>query len=291
MNYFNTPFGYSEGFLPIEKDRYRLIQAEVCPFAARPVIARSFLGLDQAISQGKVSSVKPDDNGWAFTLDENNQDPVLNVEYVKDIYLHSEPDYDGAYAVPVLVDETNGVIARKESADILRDLIIDFKPFHDESAPNLYPINKQEEIEGLNQSVTPILLKNVYKLLSTEDKDERQALIDEYFNFLDDLDKRLADNRYIHGDEITESDIMLYTPLVRLNIAYGPLFGMNKYKLSDYKNLWPYMRDLYQTPGFKENTNFKAIQDGYYATVGKSPIPDTIQDDLNWEEPHGRENM
>ena len=37
----------------------------------------------------------------------------------------------------------------------------------------------------------------------------------------------------------------------------------NKKRIVDYPNLWGYLRDLYQTPGFGDTTNRFHIQHGY----------------------------
>ena len=78
------------------------------------------------------------------------------------------------------------------------------------------------------------------------------------FNRLDWLEERLADRRYLFGDKITESDVRLYVTLARFDVAYHNIFRVNKKRLRDYDNLWAYARDLYQTPGFGDTTDFAA---------------------------------
>lgn len=80
------------------------------------------------------------------------------------------------------------------------------------------------------------------------------------FNRLDWLEERLADRRYLFGDKITESDVRLYVTLARFDVAYHNIFRVNKKRLRDYDNLWAYARDLYQTPGFGDTTDFAAIK-------------------------------
>ena len=83
------------------------------------------------------------------------------------------------------------------------------------------------------------------------------------FNRLDWLEERLADRRYLFGDKITESDVRLYVTLARFDVAYHNIFRVNKKRLRDYDNLWAYARDLYQTPGFGDTTDFAAIKKHY----------------------------
>lgn len=98
-NRFTTPFGHREGQLPIEKHRYRLLVSYACPWAHRQLIVLKLLGLDQVISIGFVDPVRPTGLGrtdWAFTLDKDKKDPVLGIPYLSDIYLQTDPNYQGA---------------------------------------------------------------------------------------------------------------------------------------------------------------------------------------------------
>ena len=96
------------------------------------------------------------------------------------------------------------------------------------------------------------------------------------FNRLDWLEERLADRRYLFGDKITESDVRLYVTLARFDVAYHNIFRVNKKRLRDYDNLWAYARDLYQTPGFGDTTDFAAIKKHYH--MSKEKVMDYLQD-------------
>ena len=61
---------------------------------------------------------------------------------------------------------------------------------------------------------------------------------------------------WVNKEVDSESDVRLYVTLVRFDCAYYPVFRLNKKLLRDYPNLWAYARDLYQTPGFGDTTNF-----------------------------------
>jgi putative glutathione S-transferase len=78
---------------------------------------------------------------------------------------------------------------------------------------------------------------------------------------------------------------------VRFDAVYYLHFKCNLRRLVDYTHLWPYARDLYQTPGFAETVNFDHIKRHYYMThdqinpsriVPKGPAVD-------WLAPHERE--
>lgn len=71
------------------------------------------------------------------------------------------------------------------------------------------------------------------------------------------MDKRLEKQRFLFGDYVTDSDIRLFVTLARFDVSYSHNIGPCKHRLVDYKNLWPYARDLYQIPAFHHNTYFK----------------------------------
>ena len=135
MTYFNKPFNTVEQ--PIEKDRYRLLWAALCPYAHRAVVARKLLGLDNVISLGTLDYRRGED-GWRFSLDPDGVDPVLKKPTIKSVYNYSEPNYEGPYSVPALVDLKTEKIVRKESAEILHEFATIFKPLHKKGAIDLY---------------------------------------------------------------------------------------------------------------------------------------------------------
>ena len=81
---------------------------------------------------------------------------------------------------------------------------------------------------------------------------------------LDWLTERLADQRYLVGDTITEADVRLFTTLVRFDAVYHGHFKCNRHKLSELPVLWAYARDLFQTPGFGDTIDFAHIKRHYY---------------------------
>lgn len=86
----------------------------------------------------------------------------------------------------------------------------------------------------------------------------------------------------------------LYVTLVRFDCAYYPVFRLNKKLLRDYPNLWAYARDLYQTPGFGDTTNFAAIKKHYHIDCCPSnefAIVPNGPDESLWLTPHGREKL
>jgi putative glutathione S-transferase len=85
----------------------------------------------------------------------------------------------------------------------------------------------------------------------------------------------LATRRYLVGDQITEADWRLFTTLIRFDPVYHGHFKCNIRRIVDYPNLWPYLRDLYQTAEVSNTVHFDHIKRHYY-TSHKSVNPNGI---------------
>ncbi|MBR6071280.1 MAG: glutathione S-transferase family protein [Acholeplasmatales bacterium] len=111
----------------------------------------------------------------------------------------------------------------------------------------------------------------VYKAGFARSQEAYNKAVIGVFKKFDELEERLEHSRYLFGDKITESDVRLYVTLARFDIAYYNGFKVNLKTLKEYKNLWAYARDLYQTPGFGDTTNFDAIKKHYHLCCVPNP--------------------
>ncbi|SOC43944.1 putative glutathione S-transferase [Ureibacillus acetophenoni] len=299
-NRFTIPFGNGEGELPVEAGRYRLIWAEICPWAHRAVIVRSLLGLENVISLGTVAPMRPDVPrvDWDFSLDEGGVDPVLGIQYLSEVYLKTDPEYTGRPTVPAIVDINEGKVVNNDYFRLTNYFEIDWAPFHKENAPNLYPENLREEIDALSEVIFHDVNNGVYKCGFARSQEAYEEAYDVLFARLDQLEERLATNRFLFGDYITDADVRLYTTLVRFDVAYYAAFKTNRNRIVDFPNLWGYLRDLYETPGFGDTTNFHAIKQHYHLS---NHIASDDQKSLNilpkgpdtsiFNTPHNREDI
>ena len=175
-----------------------------------------------------------------------------------------------------------------------------FKPLHKKGAPDLYPEELREEIDKLNDIIFREVNNGVYKAGFARKQKAYDRAYNMVFNRLDWLEERLANQRYLFGDRLTESDVRLYVTLVRFDCAYYPVFRLNKKLLRDYPNLWAYARDLYQIPAFRHNTYFKdfaASEDlthapeDYWENVYYDIVVQETDWDTIWSQPTGREAL
>ncbi|WMT38983.1 glutathione S-transferase C-terminal domain-containing protein [Paenibacillus sp. D2_2] len=289
-NRFTTPFGNQPGELPVEAGRYRLLWAPIRPWAHRAVIVRELLGLQDVISLGTTSPVRTE-NGWEFSLDEGGVDPVLGIRYLPEIYAETDPEYTGRATVPTVVDVTTRQVVNNDYFRLTNYLETAFKPFHKEGAPDLYPAELRAEIDEFNDILFHEVNNGVYKAGFAQSQEAYEQAYDVLFARLDQLEERLSKSRYLFGDRITDADVRFYVTLVRFDSAYYSVFRTNRNRIIDFPNIWNYAKDLYQTSGFGDTTDFYAIKRGYqlgnhadnpYQILAKGP-------DLSiWNEAHDR---
>src|SRR5205085_4677752 len=113
------------------------------------------------------------------------------------------------------------------------------------------------------------------------------------FAALNELEKRLAGNRYLFGRRIVETDWRLFCTLVRFDGVYHGHFKCNVRRILDYPSLQGYLLDLYQQPGIAETVNLDHIKRHYYYThddINPTRIV-PIGPLLDLTKPHGRERL
>ena len=279
-----------EGRWPVQAGRYRLVVSLACPWAHRSVIVRRLLGLQDAISLAVVDPVR-DDRGWRFTLDPGGRDPVLGAAFLSEPYLATDAGYRGRVTVPAVVDTVSGQVVTNDYPQISLDLSTQWRAHHRAGAPDLYPGHLRGEIDAVNAEVYRDVNNGVYRCgFATTQQAYEQAYV-ALFARLDALERRLAGQRYLLGNAITEADVRLFTTLVRFDAVYHGHFKCNRQKLSELPVLWAYARDLFQTPGFGDTVDFDQIKRHYYGThptINPTGIVPVGPDTAGWQVPSGR---
>lgn len=292
-NRFDTPFGNGPGELPVEANRYRLLWAPICPWAHRQVITFHLLGLNDVISTGTASPIRTLD-GWEFPLDENGIIPGKDYRFLPEIYAATDPDYVGRATVPAIVDLKTGKVVNNDYFNLTYYWNTEFKEFHKEGAPDLFPEHLREEIKAFNDWLFFNVNNGVYKTGFAKTQEAYEENFDLVFNALDELEERLSKQRYLFGDQITDSDIRFYVTLARFDVSYYQEKRVNKKRIVDYPNLWNYAKDLYSNPAFSETTDFIGIKKGYsLGTSARNPNRILAKGpDLSiWNEPHDRDRF
>ncbi|WP_098956748.1 glutathione S-transferase family protein [Pseudonocardia sp. N23] len=275
---------------PVEAGRYRLVAARACPWANRTVIVRRLLGLEDAFSMG-IAGPLHDERSWRFHNDPDDKDPVLGIEYLGEAYRAADPDYSAGITVPAMVEVASGKVVSNDFANMTLDFSTQWTALHRDGAPDLYPEPLRAEIDEVDEAVFHDVNNGVYKCGFARSQEAYDAAYTALFRRLDLLADRLAGQRYLVGDTITEADVRLWVTLVRFDAVYHGHFKCNRQKLSEMPVLWAYARDLFQTPGFGDTIDFEQIKQHYYGvhhTVNPSGVVPLGPDVRNWLDPHDR---
>ncbi|BCJ60116.1 glutathione S-transferase family protein [Micromonospora endophytica] len=278
---------------PVEPGRYRLVVSRACPWANRLIIVRRLLGLEDAISMG-VTGPTHDARSWTFDLDPDRRDPVLGIERIQQAYFARYPDYPRGITVPALVDVPTGQVVTNDFAQMSLDLSTEWTAYQRPGAPALYPEQLRAEIDEVNAVVFGDVNNGVYRCGFAGSQEAYDKAYHRLFDRLDWLSERLAGQRYLVGDTITEADVRLFTTLVRFDPVYHGHFKCNRSKLTEMPVLWSYARDLFQTPGFGDTIDFDHIKRHYYEVhrdINPTGVVPLGPDLSNWLTPHDREAL
>ena len=253
----------AEGRFPVEPGRYHLYAAAACPWASRALVLRAVKGLEDAVGLTIVDPrMGPD--GWSFEQYPGSDPDRLNgSRYLREIYVLADPHYTGRVTVPVLWDTRERTIVNNESRELMRMLDTQFDALARRRV-TLLPEALREQVDETITALYEPVNNGVYKAGFARTQDAYAQACRELFQALDHWERVLSRQRYLCGDVLTEADVCLYTTLVRFEPVYYAHFKCNLSRLQDLPNLWNYLLDLYQTPGFAETTNLEHIKLHYY---------------------------
>lgn len=277
-----TADGGSE--FPAQAGRYHLYVSWACPWAHRTVIFRALLGLEDVISLSAVDALMGDE-GWSFA----SPDPLTGATRLHEVYARADPAYTGKVTVPVLWDKVRGTIVNNESSEIIRMLNGAFAGLA-RTPYDFYPEALRAEIDAVNERVYRTVNNGVYRAGFATTQSAYDEAVRALFESLDWLEARLARQRYLAGERITEADWRLFTTLIRFDAVYYGHFKCNLRHVYEYPALWGYVRELYQWPGVAATVKLDEIKRHYYAShKGINPsgiVPAGPALDL--DVPHGR---
>ncbi|HYH52315.1 MAG TPA: glutathione S-transferase C-terminal domain-containing protein [Acidimicrobiia bacterium] len=278
---------------PVEPGRYRLVVSRACPWANRAIIVRRLLGLEAVLSMG-ICGPTHDERSWTFDLDPGGRDPVLGIERLQEAYLNRFRDYPKGITVPAIVDIPTVQVVTNDFPQLTLDLSLEWRDLHRDGAPDLYPKEHRDEIDDVMGRIYREVNNGVYRCGFAGSQGAYHKAYHRLFNALDWLSDRLAAQRYLVGDTITEADVRLFTTLVRFDPVYHGHFKCNRSKLSEIPVLWAYVRDLFQTPGFGDTIDFDHIKRHYYEVhrdINPTGIVPVGPDLSGWLSPHHREEL
>ena len=241
-----------------EKGRYHLYVSLACPWAHRTLIFRELKQLQDYIDVTVVEPIMLE-NGWEMT------DPLYAFDFLYQLYLKADPQYEGRVTVPVLWDKQTKTIVSNESSEIIRMFNSAFN--HLTGNPHdYYPKPLHEKIQTLNERVYDTINNGVYQAGFATTQEAYETAFYTLFDSLDWVEGLLTRQRYLAGSQLTEADWRLFTTLIRFDAVYFGHFKTNRQLLADYPAISGYVRELYQVPGVAQTVSFEHIKTHYYAS-------------------------
>lgn len=262
-NAFIQPFGDKEGMLKDAKGRYTIYWAKGCNWSNRPIIVRDLLGLKDVISDQLVEHTGVHNKyGWGFKT-KDYKDPITGVYFLSEFYKNADPNFKGRATTPTFADTIEKKVVNNDYHRLTNYLEVQFRPFQPKDAPDLYPKKYRKEIDDFNDWLYPHINNAHYRMAFCQSLEAYEDAYEDFYNSMDQLEKRLETNRFLFGDYITDSDIRFFVTLVRWDVRYFHNIGPTKHRIVDYKNIWAYARELYSLPAFKDNTDIRALAIGH----------------------------
>jgi len=246
-------------------NRYHLYLAHGCPYSHRVLIALHYLLLDEDISISFVDDIKRH-SGWQII---ENKDPIFGADSLHSVMIMAEGNLTAKSAVPLLVDKKTRRIVSNSSADIVR--MMDNLLAEKRSKENLlWPAELSDDIDELKSWIDISISSPIYNALFDTDAAAQKSHVETVNLAFTTLDSRLDHARFLHGHWITASDVWFFTTLLRFDSIYSELFGLN-FKIKDFNNIGPYLRDLWSFSAFSCNSDLDRIEDHYYRSVLHGP--------------------
>ncbi|KAA6409502.1 MAG: glutathione S-transferase [Lasallia pustulata] len=286
---------------PPEKGRYHLYVSYACPWAHRTLIVRKLKGLEDIIPYTSVHW-HMQEKGWRFaTKDEKlpgdnvTPDPIHpDFTHLRDIYFKINPEYKGRFTVPTLYDVKQGKIVSNESSEIIRMFYTEFDDLLPEKSKNvnLLPEDLRQKIDEGNEWTYNDVNNGVYKTGFATTQEAYSRALHPLFTSLDRIETHLSNNctpstPFYHGAHITESDVRLYTTIIRFDAVYVQHFKCNVRDIrSGYPAIHRWLRNLYwNEPAFGHTTQFEHIKKHYtkshpqinpHGITPVGPVPDVL---------------
>jgi putative glutathione S-transferase len=250
-------------YLP-ETNRYHLYVSYACPWAHRTLIFRKLKNLESHIS---VDYVHPDmlEMGWSFekNFPGTSGDSLHNKRYVHEIYQLSDKDISTKATVPILWDKKTRTIVNNESSEIIRIMNDAFNDIT-KNKDDYYPEKFRDQIDSINDTIYENINNGVYRSGFSKTQNSYEEAVKNLFTSLDMVNDILEGRNYLVGDILTEADIRLVPTLIRFDCVYYFHFKCNLKKISEYKNISRYLRNLFEEDAIKSTTNFEHIKRHYF---------------------------
>ena len=194
------------------------------PHRHRAPAARASRTPSRSASPAPPTTPAPGPSTWI----PDGKDPVLGIERLQEAYFRRFPDYPAAS--PCRRSWTSPA-ARSSPTTSRRSRWTSPRSGPSSTAPAPRSCTRStcaEEIDAVNKRVFTEVNNGVYRCGFAGSQEAYDAAYDRLWTALDWLEERLAGQRYLVGDTITEADVRLFTTLARFDAVYHGHFKCNR---------------------------------------------------------------
>merc|ERR1712226_567502 len=249
-----------------ETGRYHVYIGKGCPFANRVTMIMQLKGLFEHIGVTYTAPQMYQENRWGFVSEPGYKDDLFGKDHLYEIYNHLSPGCTTVVSVPLVIDKVEGKIVSNDSSSIMQMFNTAFNDItgnHDDY------FEKSGILYG-GKGVQDICF-GVYKMPFSPDAETYKLAYEAFFESTDQLDSHLKNVKFVHGDKLSGDDLMIFSTLIRFDVAYFFLYHANKQRMSDYANISRWMHDIYNFNGINETVFFDQIKKLYYGNKAQNP--------------------
>jgi putative glutathione S-transferase len=132
---------------------------------------------------------------------------------------------------------------------------------------DLAPAELIEKIDSMNAWLHDNINRAVYVVGFAKEQQDYQEKVMHLFKSLDVMERRLANQPFLLGNSITESDLYLLATLVRFDNIYYPLFRCTYRRIVDYPALSSYLKRLEAIDGVPDTYDHALNKQHYFCSV------------------------
>merc|ERR1712170_1759 len=256
------------GGFKAESGRYHVYIGKGCPFANRVTMMMQLKGLFEQIGVTYTAPQMYQDNRWGFVSEPGYKDDLYGKEHLYEIYNHLAPGCTTVVSVPLVIDKIDHKIVSNDSASIMEM----FNTAFNDITGNHDDYFKQTGIKfnDTDKGVQDVCI-GVYRMPFSPTDESYKLAFEAFFDTVDQLDAHLAEKKFVHGADLSGDDLMLFSTLIRFDVAYYFLYHANKQRMSDYSHISRWLHDVYNFGGIKETVFFDHIKKLYYGNKDQNP--------------------
>ncbi|MFO7628730.1 MAG: glutathione S-transferase C-terminal domain-containing protein [Prochlorococcaceae cyanobacterium] len=241
-----------------EPGAHVLIVGRSCPWAHRAWLVWTLRQLQPSLD---LEIVEPDPAAgrWRFST------PFEGCLTLQQLYRRCGAPASRRATVPALYSRQRGEILVAESA-LLVELLNDWPA--GPAAPDLHPAAQRPGIDSWRQRLQGSVNDGVYRCGFARSQAAYDRAETNFFASLEALESALqAGGPWLGGERPSLADVQLFPTLIRLELVYGPLFGVSRLPLWFFPGLWAWRQRFYALSGVAGSCFPEAWRRDYFGAL------------------------